>query len=99
MEKGRMKRTAESRMEALGFTQIHVYQPQSLFVQNGRKLPRCAEPGDPWLMFATQDGICYHQAAADPMGAAERIIAVAIFPEFTALGAALDMLTDTLRAG
>lgn len=28
-----------------------LYQPTYLFVKNNRKLPNCAEPGDPWECF------------------------------------------------
>lgn len=33
------------------------YQPATLFIKNGRKLPNCAEPGDPWECFLRHDGL------------------------------------------
>lgn len=99
MENRRVSRTAVQRVESLGFTQVHAYQPASLFQDNGRKLNRVAEPGDPWLMFATASGKCYRHVGADPMEAANGIISAVIFPEFGALSAEIVKLTETIRAG
>lgn len=36
--------------------QASLYQPVSMFHKNGRKLPHCAEPGDPWQCFLRRQG-------------------------------------------
>jgi hypothetical protein len=41
-----------------GWHVISLYQPPWLFVPNGRRLTRCAEPCDPWLA-RLGNGECY----------------------------------------
>lgn len=98
MENSRMKRAAVQRMEALGFYQVHVYQPESLFVKNGRKLARVAEPCDPWLMFACYGDRCFNQVGDSPMAAAEAIIHYTSMPALFELSAEIGKLTEALRA-
>ncbi len=92
-----VKDTAIRRLEALGFTRAHAYQPQHLFAPNGRKLNKVAEPGDPWVVFATTGGKTFSATAATPREAASTIVIAATMPSFAALAAELDKLMEALR--
>ncbi len=37
-------------IQSMGLTLGLCYQPEHMFIKNGRKLSRVAEPGDPWFV-------------------------------------------------
>lgn len=82
----------------MGFERAHAYQPQHLFVKNGRKLERVAEPGDPWLIFATIGDRCLSAVAAHPSDAVPVLVLKAAMPELAALGDEIEKLTGAIRA-
>lgn len=98
MENRSLKLAAQRRLESLGLDRVHAYQPQHLFVANGRKLPRVPEPSDPWMVFASDGKHCYSAVAATPMEAADRVAKKASLPALYMLGVEIDRLTETIRA-
>lgn len=80
-----------------------LYQPTSLFVKNGRKLPNAPEPGDPWHCYLRRNGefgIVSSQvgATADDAVSAALYARPGLQPAIVRLGRALDELTEVLHA-
>lgn len=97
MATSRMTAGTEKLLLDLGFTRPMAYQPQHLFVKNGRKHDRVAEPGDPWLVSACYGDRCISAAAASPAEGASAVIRRAIMPELHELGEAVADLAGAIR--
>lgn len=97
MQTRSVKDTAIRRLEAMGFYQVYSYQPQHLFVKNGRKLERVAEPIDPWLTFACYADRCYSAVGATPAATVPKIVLKATMPALAALGDEIEKLTGVLH--
>jgi hypothetical protein len=93
-----VKDNAVRRLEAMGFERVHAYQPQHLFVKNGRRLERVAEPGDPWLVYATAGDRCLSAIGARPSDAVPVLVLKATMPALGALGDEIEKLTGAIRA-
>lgn len=98
MESGRLKRSVIARLNALGFSGPMAYQPESLFVKNGRKLSRVSEPCDPWIVYGCYGERCRSEVASDPHRAADALILWATMPALHELMGEIDKLTEALRA-
>lgn len=98
MESGRLKRSVIARLKALGFSGPMAYQPESLFVKNGRKLSRVAEPCDPWLVYGCYGDRCHGEVANDPHRAADALILWATMPAMHELSVEIGKLTEALHA-
>lgn len=97
MASSSLTRAACGRLESLEFTHVHVYQPQHLFRPNGRKHTRCADPGDPWLMFATLGDVVYQGIGDTPGQAADAVIEQAASPALYLLGVEIAILAHVIR--
>lgn len=81
------------------------YQPTHLFHKNGRKLPNCAEPTDPWEVFLRREGefgIIGKGVGATLRDALEIAIANrtgrGLLAAVGTLGEQLDLLVETISA-
>lgn len=45
----KLQPTTKQRLDALGLHVSSCHQPEALFIDNGRRLKRVAEPCDPWV--------------------------------------------------
>jgi len=85
-----------------------LYQPVTMFVKNGRKLPNVAEPGDPWECFLRREGdvgIASRSTGWTAEDAVERAFTAmlgtrgGVLGAMASLGEAVDLLTETINAG
>lgn len=94
-------------IQSMGLTLGLCYQPESLFIKNGRKLARVAEPGDPWMVTLNRlDRVPWADGGtvATAVGATFEDAVDAAMPrglKASMLRAerAIDRLVETLRAG
>ena len=97
MASGRLTAASEKLLLDLGFTRPLAYQPQHLFVKNGRRHERVAEPCDPWLVSAAYGDRIFTVQAASPAEGATALIRQAAMPALHDLGAAVADLTTAIR--
>lgn len=81
-----------------------LYQPVHLFRKNGRKLPNCAEPGDPWQCFLRRANGEFGVVAEGIGETPDDAVLAALYkrpglkPALLRLGRAVDALVETCRA-
>ena len=92
-----MSAATEKQLLDLGFTRPMAYQPQHLFVKNGRRHDRVAEPGDPWLVSAAYGDRVFTVQAASPADGATALIRQAAMPAIHDLAEAVAGLTATIQ--
>jgi hypothetical protein len=91
-----VRRYAEDR----GFPFITIRQPQHLFVENGRRLKRCAEPCDPWQAVISSErflGEPYYGIGATPDDAVLAAIPCDLISALRRCEIAVDSLRDCLQ--
>jgi hypothetical protein len=97
MASSRLTGASEKLLLDLGFSRPMAYQPQHLFVKNGRRHERVAEPGDPWLVSAAYGDRCISAVAASPAEGASKLIRQMVMPELHELGEAVAGLTMAIQ--
>lgn len=107
MTQPRIPKDIEQMLFAAGLA-ASCYQPTHLFPKDGRKLPNCAEPSDPWQVFLRRDpeapGFEYGVQAVGvgPTLRDALLAALAARPGLSAamvrLGNALQALSETISA-
>lgn len=93
-------------MQSMGLKLGLCYQPEHLFLKNGRKLNRVAEPGDPWLVtlcrmdrIVLQDGYTVSTAIGATFAeAVDRAMPEGLKASMLRAERAIDRLVETLRA-
>jgi hypothetical protein len=82
------------------------YQPTFLFLKNGRKLPNCAEPSDPWQVFLRRNngqfGVVGEGIGATLEDALEIALrhrqGLGLLRSMSILGSQLDLLSEAINA-
>lgn len=97
MATSRVARHAEKLLLDMGFTRPLAYQPWHLFVKNGRRHERVAEPHDPWLVSAIYGDRTFSVQAVTPADGASAIMRIAVMPELHDLGEAVAGLTTAIQ--
>lgn len=82
-----------------GFPIVSVRQPQHLFVPNGRRLSRCAEPCDPWQATVQTEllGDTFYGIGATPDDAVIAAIPRGLSISLRLCEIAVDNLRDCLQ--
>lgn len=97
MATSRLARHAEKLLLDMGFTRPLAYQPWHLFVKNGRRHERVAEPHDPWLVSAIYGDRSFSVQAVTPADGANAIMRMAVMPELHDLAVAVEALAGAIR--
>lgn len=79
------------------------YQPTFLFPKDGRKLPNCPEPTDPWQVLLRREGEFGIVATGIAPTLREAILTAlaarpGLLPAMSRLGTAMDHLSEALHA-
>lgn len=93
-------------LDSMGLKVANAYQPESLFVKDGRKLSRVAIPADPWfVMLARRDTVLWADDAqigsaqgADFNAAVAAALPTGLRAAMLALETACAALTESLHA-
>ena len=106
MSRPKLSSIHAARLSELGLKLGLCFQPEWLFVPNGRKLKRVAEPGDPWSvnlvrrdrsilqsghLVATATGATFEEAV-------ESAIPTGLVASMLRLESSVGRLTETIRA-
>lgn len=94
-------------IQSMGLKLGLCYQPEHLFIKNGRRLTRVAEPGDPWSVTLCRmdrvswvDGYTVSAAVGATFEeAVEKAMPVGLTAATLRLERAVDRLLETIRAG
>lgn len=94
------------RLQTMGLKLGLCYQPQHLFIPNGRRLTRVAEPGDPWMVTLNRmdrvpwadGGAVVTAVGATFQDALDAAIPDGLTASMLRAERAIDRLVETIRA-